>query len=76
MSSFSLAFVRFLLYFSVMNTIDFQLAAYGADDMQDYLVVEIRIDDDLLTDFNVYATDLRAVQESCERPGPHFILTY
>ena len=35
----------------------------------------VRIDGDLLTDFNVYATDLRAVQQSCERPGSHFILT-
>jgi hypothetical protein len=58
-----------------MNTIHFQLAAYEGSDATEYLVVEIRIDGELLADFRWYATDLQAVQQSCERPGPAFIVT-
>jgi hypothetical protein len=45
-----------------MNTIHFQLAAHEGSDAIEYLVVETRVDGELLADFRSYATDLRAVQ--------------
>jgi hypothetical protein len=58
-----------------MNTIQFQLSSFARDDDQDYLVVQIIIDGVPFVDFEVYSTDLAAVSQSIERPGPTFIIT-
>jgi len=61
-----------------MNKIEFILSKYkgtGDDDGKNYLVVEIKIDDNLLTDFQYYATDLDALTQSAHKSGYYFILT-
>jgi hypothetical protein len=41
----------------------------------DYLVVEIKVDDQLLADFSYYASDLGSLMQSTERNGSFYILT-
>jgi hypothetical protein len=58
-----------------MNQLTLRLKQYAQDEPEDYLVVEISVDGEPLTDFNDFATDLSALRESSERPGEYFILT-
>ncbi len=58
-----------------MNQLTLRLKAHGQDDDIDYLIVEIEIDGNVLTNFDVYATDLHELIRSSERAGEYFILT-
>lgn len=58
-----------------MNQLTLRLKAHGQDEPTDFLVVEVSIDGNVLTNFDTYATDLPELIQSSERAGDYFILT-
>jgi hypothetical protein len=58
-----------------MNQLTLRLKTHGQDEPTDYLVVEVSIDGNVLTNFDTYATDLPELIQSSEHAGNYFILT-
>ena len=58
-----------------MNRLELKLKAHSHSDGIDYLVLEIKVDGQLLADFECYASDLAALMRSIESNGEFFILT-
>ncbi len=59
----------------MMNKIELRLKAHSHNDGITYLILEIKVDGKLLTDFECYATDLDALTRSIESDGEFFIIT-
>ena len=58
-----------------MNQLTLRLKPHRQDEQTEYLVVEISVDGNILTDFDDFATDLPELIRSSERDGNYFILT-
>jgi hypothetical protein len=58
-----------------MNQLTLRLKPHGQDEQTDYLVVEVSVDGNVLTDFDDYPTDLPELIRSSERSGDYFIVT-
>jgi hypothetical protein len=59
----------------MMNQLELKLKAHSHSDGIDYLVLEIKVDGQLLVDFENYAADLAALIRSVESNGEFFIIT-
>jgi hypothetical protein len=58
-----------------MNRLQVRLKAHPDNDGYDYLVVEVRVDNEPIADFTSIATDLAVLLRSIAESGEHFILT-
>ncbi len=58
-----------------MNKLELKLKAHSHSDGIDYLVLEIKVEGQLLVDFEYYTSDLAALMQSIESNGEFFIIT-
>jgi hypothetical protein len=58
-----------------VNHLTLRLKTHGQEEQTDYLVVEVSIDGNVLTNFDTYATNLPELIRSSTRAGTYFILT-
>jgi hypothetical protein len=58
-----------------MNQLTLSLKTHGQDEDMDYLVVEVSIDGNVVTNFDTYATDLPELIRSSDSADDYFILT-